>query len=276
MSQIEVRPTILNPAGIKTFNAVINNMIERIWNEDSGSQKNFILTILNKSRKRNLDALPDVYYKSKCFFVPNDKYMGYFGGEATKSLMFDLYTDDSSCIWNNYLVFPVTDCIGNIVGLYGYNPVIKISNRENNESNPVYQYSSGRLFYRANYMYAVDGILSNSYDKGVLFLADGLFDSLSCVENGIDCVSLMGSSFSVQIAAMLSMYDAVYILVDNDKAGLDLFKKLRKFVSKLYAIKQKKFKDADDVLTSCYRDKYVKKLIEIRDRKPAYSIILDL
>lgn len=224
---------------------------KRIWEEDRGSQVNFLTTIATRVRGMKPDILFD-----NCVFIPNNEYMIKFFGKEIRDADFDCYYS-GKCKWNNYLIFPIYDIVDNIVGLAGFQPVNKARNRDGDYEAEAYRVSSSRVLDKRYHMFTLKGILKKGIKDGYIVLTDGNFDTISLVENGINACALLSSYLSEEQIAILKLIDKVYLAVDNDSAGLKLARWFKQAIPSGRLIKFNKFKDIDDLLKSEYRDTFL-------------------
>lgn len=252
------------------FNKLVHEGIEKIYSSDLNSQKIYIDNICSLVRHMK----SDIIYDLKGFFVPNDDYMKIMMGGEITMLAYDCYDSYGNCKWNNYLVFPIYNISGEIVGLTGFNPINKLKQQESEEfwNLEVYKKSSKTLFDAGNYIFSKRDIFIEARKQGYIILTDGNFDTISALQEGLVAGALLGSYFSEVIIAILKFIDVVYLSVDNDEAGLNLLRQLRRFLPNVRAITQNKFKDLDDLLKSPYKDDFLDALD--KNRKSKYNIDL--
>lgn len=252
------------------FNTLIKSGIQKIYETDLKSQKVFIDNICSQVRHMK----PDIIYELKGFFVPNDDYMKVMMGMDITLLEHDCYDQFGNCNWNGYLVFPIYNVIGDVVGLTGFNPVNKLKSMESEEfwDLQVYKKSSKKLFDAGNFIFSKSDIFFEARKQGYIILTDGNFDTISALQEGLVAGALLGSHFSEVIISMLKFIDIVYLSVDNDEAGINLLRQLRRYLPNVRAIMQNKFKDLDDLLKSEYKDDFLKKFEQ--NRKSRFNLDL--
>ena len=252
------------------FNNLIENGIQKIYETDLKSQRIYIDAFCDKVRHMK----PDIVYDMKGFFIPNDDYMRHMMGTEITMLENDCYDSYGNCKWNNYLVFPIYNIAGEIVGLTGFNPINKLKQQESEENwnLEVYKKSSKVLFDAGNYIFSKRDIFMEARKQGYIILTDGNFDTISALQEGLVAGALLGSYFNEVIIAILKFIDIVYLSVDNDEAGLNLLRRLRRYLPNVRAITQNKFKDLDDLLKSPYKDDFLEAFNN--NRKSKYNIDL--
>ena len=239
------------------FSNIINKGIEKIYSEDLNSQKHYIDTIAKDVRNMN----PEVLYRMKAFFVPNETYMLKYFGEGITDINFDCYTSYGNCSWVGFLVIPVKDLVGRIVGLTGFNPYNKLLAKENPEEDVYWYKVSGKsLFDKSKFIFMADGVYKKALEDGYIIITDGNFDMINLYDNGFNSGCLLGSYVSDIVIAMLSCIDVVYIAMDNDDAGVKLYKYLSSRLPNVYIIKQNIDKDIDGALKSPYKEDLVNKM----------------
>ena len=244
---------------MESFNELIKNGIKNVYEKDLTSQQVYIKNICEKVR--NIDD--DIIYKFEGFFVPNDDYMKTYFGTGITQRGYDCYSEGNLCHWLGYLVFPVYNLIDEVVGLVGFNPVNKLKAVEEQMWDiNYYRLASKMIFDKGKYLFMLNGTYRKALEDGYIIITDGVFDTISFTANGLNSGALLGSVLSEEIIVMLSFIDKVYISVDNDEAGLTLERNLKRKLSNVRAIKQNRFKDADDILKSKYRNLFLKKFRE--------------
>lgn len=253
------------------FDKVINDGIEKIYNEGMESQENFINTICKDVRNMK-DT--EIVKRAKGFFVPNNQYMISYFGEEILEPTFDCYNFDGSCNWHNHLVFPIYDIVGNIKGLVGFNPIAKLQSLEG-EGTHFYRHSSSSILNKSLNFFSLKGTLRKALEDEYIILIDGVFDALSLVNEGLNAGSLLGSSLSNEHLAYLSFLPRVYLAMDGDSAGLKLASRLQRMHKGVSIIKFNKYKDIDEVLKSKHREEFLKKFEEHRKQPYLTDLILN-
>ena len=255
------------------FDKMIKEGLKKIATEDCDSQNNFINTICTKVR--HMDA--KVIHDFEGFFVPNDEYMLKFFGPLILERQLDCYNEFKQCFWLNYLVFPIYNQLDEIVGLTGFNPINKLKAVEENDWTLQYYRHSGKsLFDKGKHLFLKRGAYRKALEDNYIILTDGVFDTISFAEAGLNSGALLGSYVSEEIIAMLTFIDRIYLAIDNDEAGEKLLNQLRKRLPHVMAIRQGKFKDADDVLQSKHRQYYLTKIREHIKLRVYYDLIIKL
>lgn len=231
--------------------------IAKIYEADLESQKHYIETI-GKLRYIDFDFIKSI----GGFFVPNNDYMHTHFGSIVLEGGMDLYNFDGLCKWHDHLVFPITDSLGQIVGLVGYNPLSKLmkqSNEENGTSYEIphkYSHSSKYVFTRGRYLFiplGYDKMLNSDY----LILTDGVFDAISFSSLGFVSASALGSNLTKEIMFILSFVKNLYVAHDNDNAGMDFYKKIQKHFPNAKSIRQDKYKDIDEYIKNTDRTRFI-------------------
>lgn len=236
------------------FGDMIKEGIIRIYQEDKESLKYYVDMICSDVR----DMESDVLYRAGAFFVANDTYMGEWFGKGITNPEYEVYRVDGSCMWLHNLVLPVVDAVGEVVGLAGFNPFRYLeAHQTNNWMLNYYMYSSKHIFDKSRFLYSLPDTLRKGLQDGYLVVTDGIFDTLSLSACGINAVALLGSFLSPQVAAILRFYDRVLLAMDNDDAGLKLYRRLSTVLDNVILVKQGWAKDVDDVLKSQHRNLYL-------------------
>lgn len=243
-----------------TIDSIVSPGIERIYNEDFEAQKDYIEKICLDVR--NIE--PDIIYKAKGFFVPNDSYLiEYFGDNCILDGL-GIYSTPETCLWLHNLVLPIFSVGKTIEGLAGFNPFRYLEAHETkNRGMNYYSYSSKEVFNKGDYLYMLPGTFEAAYEKGYLVITDGIFDTLSFAKEGFLSGALLGSFVSMTVLAQLRFIKTIILAVDNDKAGQGLYARLCKNLNNVILFSQDKYKDSDDIIKSKDKDRYLKGLQDI-------------
>lgn len=219
------------------------NLIERIYADDMESQ-DYYLNLLGQAREIPLDYLKSL----GAFFVPNNDYIKYYGGNDSLNPDFDLYTY-GQCLWTHFLVIPVKNLSGKICGFVGWDANNSLKKAEGIATDlSTYRVSNKRVFDKNHYFLADVKVLEENYHNGVLFVVDGVFDSLSLNCRGIPAISLLGSYPSALHYYFLHWFSHIYVITDNDKAGCDLYRWIHRAIPRTRRITQTGCKDIDAFL----------------------------
>lgn len=210
-----------------------------------------------KSQRVFLQAIADIryldidYFLSKgCFFVPNQEYMREYLGISSMNETYDIYNYDGECKWLWHLVFPIRNAVGELVGFAGYNPLSKMILKNNQMTGeneivpPKYIYSSKSVFDRGNYLFIPNGY-TKCVEDGYAIIVDGMFDSMTIGSLGYNAVGMLGSKVSDKLLFMLSFVKTIYVIHDNDEAGLNLYKLLNKNLHNVVDVRVPRYKDVD-------------------------------
>lgn len=232
--------------------------VNKVYETDFETQKHY-LTVLCKEL-RNME--PEALYDFKAFFVPNQDYLATMFGKEAEEPLYDLYDFDGRCHWHGYIMVPVENIVGDVVGFVGYDALTRIDTIGTDKPRGVvYKYSSNSIFKRSNYIHVRSDVYLRALREGYIFAPDGTFDMINSVANGINACSMFGSYVNDCTAAQLKFIDRVYVPVDNDDAGERLGEMLRgRLGCKTIIVRQNKFKDLDDVLKSEYKETYLKQI----------------
>jgi len=122
-------------------------------------------------------------------------------------------------------IIPVYTPVGEFVTWIVYDPLAKIT------KGPKYSYFSETVKSRLVFApkAAWKGILTSDQ---LLYLTDGVWDSIHANFKGLPTLSLLGSTLSKDHLKILRRFKQVILLQDNDRAGAALFQDLRKFLGK--------------------------------------------
>lgn len=241
------------------LDSLIKEGIKSVWETDVEAQQGF-LQVIAELRSVSIDTLKSV----GAFFVPNDEYLARHCGAEIKEYEYDCYLDDEICRWSNWLVIPIMDISGTVVGLAGFNPFLYLKAREENDWSIVYyQYSRGSLFKKGRYVYSPPGNYEKALDDGYVFVVDGLFDAISLWEAGFNACAMMDSAVTEEKVVLLRFVKRVILLADNDDAGVKLYRTLRRRVPQLELFKQGKTKDIDELLKTEFRESTIQQLEDL-------------
>ena len=238
------------------FNEFWQKGLATIQKEDKEAQEGYLRLIAEKVRDIPYEALE----KTGAFFVPNEGYVRERFGPMAFNPEFNLY-EEQHCVWLHFLVFPVTDAAGEVHGLAGFQPFLYLKAKETGDwSISYYAYSSKVLFDKGKFLFCLDGTYRRALREGYLVVTDGLFDTLSLTHSGFCAAALLGSVLTPEILMQLRLIRKVILAIDNDEAGIKLYKQMCRYLRNVVFIKQPKVKDADDILKSEFRERYVEAL----------------
>lgn len=227
---------------MKSFNIVYGKLIEKLYKDDIDSQIYYLKTVA-AVRKIPLEYL----LKLKVIFVPNNEYLHYYGGNDILNPNYDIYIDNH-CKWTHFILIPIRDLSRNIVGLVGWDLNHKAREEDGEKGLEMYKTSNKLVMNKSHYFLTDIDVIESNYEKEVIFVVDGVFDAISLNNLGIPTIALLGSNTSKTLYYFLRWYSYVYVIHDNDKAGLTLLEKLKKAVPNVYGVHQNKTKDIDDLL----------------------------
>lgn len=253
------------------LNTVYNHLVEVVYSDDIESQVHY-LRIVSEMR-----SIPVEYLLQRgCLFIPNNDYIRHYLGKEAYTYGCEFYIEDS-CLWALYVLIPIKDLSGEIVGIVGWdfqNKYLEVM--EGQKGLPMYRVSSKNVFPREKYFLSDIDVLKRYFDKRTIFIVDGVFDSLCLNYRDLPAISLLGSTFSQEILYFLRWYKNIYVICDNDSAGNILFQRLKNSLSGVYRISQNKTKDIEELLRSeDLNGNITQQLIHIRDAAPRMDIILE-
>lgn len=217
----------------------LKSLIEKVYMSEELQPLTNYLSVIKEERNIPVEYL----LQRKALFIPNNDYIRYFIGNTDNG---QFYNIDGTCLWTHFFIFPVEDLTKEIVGFCGwdaYNKYKVITGEA--ESLPMYKVSN---FERNKYFFADIDLLRDKFDCNVIFVVDGLFDGLSLSYHGIPNISLLGSRFSQEVLYFLRWYKAVYVISDNDSAGLGLYRSLKRSLPNVHRVIQSKCKDIEEYL----------------------------
>lgn len=217
-------------------------MLNKIYQEDLSSQQ-YYLQFVADNRQIPIEYL----LKRKVVFVPNNDYLHYYGGDEILNPNYDIYYD-RHCKWTHFLLIPIQDLSQNIVGVVGWDINHKARAEDGEKGLEMYRTSNKIVMNKAHHFLTDVTLIENTFHKSVLFVVDGVFDSISLNSIGIPAIALLGSNTSTTLYYFLRWYSYVYVIPDNDVAGYSLLKTLKQAVPNVYGVYQPKTKDIDELL----------------------------
>lgn len=225
------------------FNAVYSKLVDLVYSDDLHSQQIY-LSLIEDQRKIPVDYLVE----RGCLFIPNNEYIRhYLGGEAD-TFGCELYAGDR-CLWTLYVLLPITDLSEDVVGLVGWDVQHKFQEiNEGQKGLSMYRVSSKNVFQRERFFLTDVPLLRRTFEQRTVFITDGVFDSVSLNYRGIPAIALLGSTFSPEILYFLRWYSKIFVVADNDTAGLKLYNTLRKSLPNVYRVIQNQTKDIEELL----------------------------
>lgn len=233
----------------KTFNEVYKRLVDAVYSDDLNSQR-YYMSMVEDHRHIPVDYL----LERGCLFIPNNDYIRYYLGEEANTFGCELYQDEK-CLWTLYLLLPVMDLAGDVVGLTGWDAQHKYQEiTEGTWGLSMYKVSSKNVFQREKYFLSDIPLLKRTFDKRVIFITDGVFDSVTLNYRGIPALALLGSTFSPENLYFLRWYKRIYVCADNDAAGLKLYNMLKKAVPGVHRVIQGQTKDIEEFLRQDGKD----------------------
>lgn len=215
----------------------------RVVEDDIASQE-YYLSMVAEQRKIPVDYLLQL----GALFIPNNDYITHYLGERALQSSAGLYCN-GSCPWTLFVLLPVRNLAGEVKGLVGwdaYNKYKEVS--EGAQGLVSYRVSAKSVFERERYFLSDIDCLKRNYSKRVVFVTDGVFDTVALNYRDVPSIALLGSSFSREIIFFLNWYSHVYVCTDNDAAGVNLHRKLSKSLPNVHRVMQNKVKDIEEFL----------------------------
>lgn len=216
---------------------------EKVVEEDLETQR-YYLGMVEEHRKISVDYLLQL----GAMFIPNNEYIHHHLGDKVHSSNCGLYYQES-CPWTLFVLIPIRDLSGEVVGLVGWDAYNKYKEMSEGAQGLVsYKVSAKSVFSREKFFLADIDVLKNEFDKGAIFVTDGVFDTVALNYRGLPSIALLGSSFSPEVLYFLSWYSHIYVCADNDRAGLALYSKLSKALRGVHRVVQARTKDMEELL----------------------------
>ncbi len=249
-----------------TLSELYNKLVSSVYEDDMRSQE-YYLSMVEDQRKIPVNYL----LERGALFIPNKDYIRYYLGSAADTYNLGFY-DGDYCNWTLFVIFPITDLVGDVVGIVGWDANNK--NRELTEGEvglPMYNVSNKHIFQKDRYFLSDVELLHREFDKRILFVVDGVFDSIALNYRGIPAISLLGSMVSREVLYFLRWYKCIYTLQDNDTAGTNLYKRLAKALPKVHRVFQSGAKDIEELLRGDGEDGPITKQIKSLLTSPVYG-----
>ena len=253
-------------------NELYNRLVAEVLLEDEEIQREY-LSMVEDYRHISVDYLLSV----GAVFIPNDEYIAHFLGQEIKQTNNCFYFN-GRCLWSLFVIFPVRDLSGAVVAINGWDAYNKYLERSGEEQGlSMYKLSSKAIFPKERHFFADTECLKSTFDTRVIFITDGMFDTLAMSYRGIPAMALLGSSFSPEILYFLRWYHTVYVCSDNDAAGLRLYNELKKSLPRVFRVCQNKTKDIEELLRSDGFDGPITKtLISTMSDRPQADVYLSV
>ena len=112
----------------------------------------------------------------------------------------------------------------------------------------MYKVSSSEVFDRSKYFLTDVNLLKELFSKRVIFVVDGVFDSMNLNRLGVPAISALGSYVSQSLLYFLRWFKFVYVVHDNDPAGMALTKRLQRSLPSVFPVSQTLCKDIDEFI----------------------------
>lgn len=253
-----------------TLDQLYMELYDKVIEDDLASQR-YYLSMVADQRKIPVDYLLEL----GALFIPNNEYIEHYLGKKVHGSLTGFYYD-GSCPWCLFVILPVRNLAGEVKGLVGwdaYNKYREVS--EGAQGLVSYRVSPKSVFPREKYFLSDVDCLKRTFSKRVVFVTDGVFDTVALNYRGIPSIALLGSSFSKEIIYFLSWYKAIYVCADNDNAGLSLVRKLSRSLKNVHRIVQNRTKDIEELLRYDGVDGPItKQLMALLDSPFASDVIL--
>jgi hypothetical protein len=242
--------------------------LQNIWGKDRNSQIQYLNILLGDVRGIPAEAM----LPYDAVFVPNNDYLHLYLGNDVLNPEYELYDLDGKCLWNNWIIIPVKTVSGNCCGWVGFNPFIK-ANAENTKDYSISYYShpSRDTMQRGKCLLVRPDIYKSAVSEGYICIVDGVFDAIHLDYCGFYSASLFGSELNQYNMFLLSFVKDVYIICDNDEAGVRLLKDFKRIRPDVHEVVQGRTKDIDLLLRSDSSSDFCRELRSaIVERKDLY------
>ena len=235
--------------------------LNKLWTEDYNEQRYLLRSILENIRGLKgeaLDNLLEYIIKEQMFYVPNDIFMCDVFGEEVKHYSNGIYFGDV-CNLCYRLAMPVRLLDNTVIGFIGYTN--KDDFDDDNNAFIKYRYPPKYILQKNKYIYITRDEFKKAIDEQYICIVDGLFDQKSLEANGINAVSLCGSSVTEFHKLYLNSIKHKVIIADNDEAGRNMASYIKSVWTDAVEITQSETKDIDSFLHTPDKIKELKNLI---------------
>ena len=140
-------------------------------------------------------------------------------------LLYGMMDKNGSFLLSNRYIVPIRDIAGNVTALVGWYPDIK-----KYVTTPAYGFSKdGQFFNMECYAKSFNGDYLKYEDEstgevlestGIVYLVEGIFDTLALRSLGLPALGNMGLEMSLMKTEILTRFGKVIAIPDNDKAGM--------------------------------------------------------
>ena len=224
------------------FNEVYSNLVAKVYEDDMASQT-YYLSVVEDQRH-----IPVSYLLERgCLFIPNNEYIHHYLGAEADKYGLEFYRE-GNCMWTLFVLLPITDLAGDVVGIVGWDALHKYQESEGQTGLTMYNVSSKNVFQKDKYFLTDTPLLKRTFDSRTIFITDGVFDSIALNYRGIPAVALLGSTFSKEVLYFLRWYKKIFVCADNDTAGVSLYYRLSKSLPNVHRVLQGATKDIEELL----------------------------
>lgn len=231
--------------------------VQNIWSKDRSTQEHYLGIVGTELRGLSVEFLRAL----GCFFVPNNDYLLSYFGRDCLGYEYEIYDFNGNCLLNNCLVIPCYSLMGNVIAWVAYNPLVRVQAFETKDfSRNYYSYPSKIVWDKSKYLFTTPEVYKKALEDGYIILTDGVFDTLSLISYGLHAGSLLGSYINIHNLFYLKFIPKIFVSIDNDQAGLNMYRNIRKFIPHAKSITQGISKDIDDILKTEDRDLFLTKL----------------
>lgn len=148
------------------------------------------------------------------------------------------------------LIMPFKDAYGNVVGIVGRSLLPDDIRQEQNISK-----YKNTVFKKGNYLFGLFENKSSILAKQSVFVVEGQFDIIKAYEKGFTNIIALGNSnmTAYQLSVILRYTDNIFLLLDNDDAGIKgrekIMSKFKKFANIRNFYLPIGYKDIDEFLS---------------------------
>lgn len=210
-------------------------MLEKVYEMDGDFQRSVLTDIATDIRHAPIGR---TFIDNQFLYVPDEYYLPQFVGDYIKDPSLGLYDHNGYLRNPNTVWIPVRNFKDEVVGFAFYN----------SEGTP--KYSMQRTIQNTQrYMNIRPSQYIQGLSDGYLCISDGFMDKFHQEYYGLPSTSIFGSYLSKYHIQYLKPFKHLILFMDNDKAGVELRKRLSTaFPSNLTTVVHDKGKDSDDFL----------------------------
>jgi 5S rRNA maturation endonuclease (ribonuclease M5) len=146
-----------------------------------------------------------------------------FQGHSLYKLFFDHRV--GSLVYGRLLI-PISTPAKFYISYVAYDVLAQIHTKQTGEKKPAYFAPISER--KDSIVFVPENSWERVTNSNTIYLVDGVFDSITVNYLGLPAMALLGSRISEDISKILSLYERIILVQDNDQAGSNLFIELSK------------------------------------------------